>query len=146
MLLLAARNPWAEKNARMRASEFVVENSDISTTTYNLISTLADLRSKTDKIRVDSLVNLVRRRPGSEMFNVDLLIGAQKKDSTVQNMIKDINSDNSGVKYVYLKNLNAVDQTQTQDQDEQESNSISNSTGSQDTVQSMAKRAAKKRT
>ena len=130
----------------MRASEFVVENSDISTTTYNLISTLADLRSKTDKIRVDSLVNLVRRRPGSEMFNVDLLIGAQKKDSTVQNMIKDINSDNSGVKYVYLKNLNAVDQTQTQDQDEQESNSISNSTGAQDTVQSMAKRAAKKRT
>lgn len=49
----------------MRAREFVVEEEQSSTN--NLISILSSLRAKTDQIRVDSLINMVRRQPGSEI-------------------------------------------------------------------------------
>lgn len=110
----------------------------------NLVSVLDDLRSRTDQIRVDGLINLVRRISGSEMFNIDLLKDAYENNDTVKNMIRNIADDESGVKYVHLKSL---------DSDQEElptSASGNNNFGSgrnpEQTVSSMAKRAARKRT
>jgi hypothetical protein len=86
----------------MRASEFVVEIDTNSTT--NLISILDNLRGSHDQIRVDALVNMVARSPGSEMFNVDLLKDAYDSGE-LDNIIEKIAKDDTGVLYVYLKPL-----------------------------------------
>jgi len=126
----------------MRAREFMVEESS---STNNLVSVLSSLRAKTDQIRVDSLINMVRRQPGSEMFNIDLLSDAVKEDPAIQNLVKEIKSDDTGVKYVYLKSL--------ADDDDESIDSIASPdavTGGpqnpEKTVATMAKRAALSRT
>lgn len=127
----------------MRAREFAFEgaaNPSIS----NLVSTLDNLRAKTDQIRVDSLVNLVRKRPGSEMFNIDLLADAYKNNETIKNLVRDISDDDSGVKYVHLKGLTDDDDELLPDK-EIGSNGPGGSKNPQATVQAMAKRATNKR-
>lgn len=128
----------------MRAREFVVEG-DFASSTDNLVSVLSSLRAKTDQIRLDSLVNMVRKQPGSEMFNIDLLTTAVKEDPVIQNLVKEIKSDDTGVKYVYLKQF-------TDDDDESQSDvqspdtDVGNPANPEKTVASMAKRAALSRT
>ena len=112
----------------------------------NLVDTLDDLRSRTDQIRVDSLVNLVRKKPGSEMFNIDILADAYKDYDTVKNMIKNITNDDTGVKYVYLKNLYDTDDEELFP-DQAQDNDLAGKPGSPErTVSTMAKRASRKRT
>lgn len=123
----------------MRAREFMVEAESVST--YNLINTLENLRSTTDQIRVDSLVNLVRKKPGSEMFNVDLLVDAYKENPGVKNMIRDIKDDESGVKYVFLKALDGSDQPDVPDTGD----SVDSGVNPEKTVATMAKRAIGRR-
>lgn len=127
----------------MRAREFVLE--DVSSSNFNLVTILSGLRAKTDQIRVDSLVNMVRKQPGSEMFNIDLLLNAVKEDPTVQNLVSEIKSDESGVKYVYFKELSTDD-----DEESSVTAPIDSATGGrpnpEKTVATMAKRAALSRT
>lgn len=110
----------------------------------NLVTVLDDLRSRTDQIRVDSLVNLVRRRPGSEMFNVDILSDAYEDNETVKNMINNITDDESGVKYVYLKSLDSSDDILPNDVDSSDDD-IEMGSHPERTVSSMAKRATMRR-
>ena len=124
----------------MRAREFIAED-ETSASILNLISTLESLRSTTDQIRVDSLVNLIRKKPGSEMFNVDILVDSYKNNDTVKNMVDDIKSDDTGVRYVYLKSL-TNDEEAIDDLNKDSHSSGNNATS---TVSGMAKRAAKKR-
>lgn len=113
----------------------------------NLVTVLDDLRSRTDQIRVDSLVNLVRRRPGSEMFNVDILSDAYKDNETVKNMINNITDDEFGVKYVYLKSLDSSDDDDALPNDVNSSDDdIEMGSKPERTVSSMAKRATMRRT
>lgn len=128
----------------MRAREFVTEG-ELTPSVVNLVSTLETLRSKTDQIRVDSLVNLVRRRPGSEMFNVDILADAFKETEAVKNMIRRISDDDSGVKYVYLKGITDDDDSALPDTIDTSSDMPGGSRSPENTVSSMAKRAANKR-
>lgn len=127
----------------MRAREFVVEEEQSSTN--NLISILSSLRAKTDQIRVDSLINMVRRQPGSEMFNIDLLMNAVKEDPVIQSLVSEIKSDDTGVKYAYLKPLSTDDDEAIQD-----IKTPDVATGGvndpEKTVATMAKRAALSRT
>lgn len=121
----------------MRFREFMIEG-DFSPSVFNLVGTLENLRNRTDQIRVDSLVKLVREKQGSEMFNVDILNDAFKNNTTVKNMIDKIDRNQDGVPYVFLKAL----------VDEPEAAVSVDDTGvggNQNTVSSMAKRAAKKR-
>ena len=53
-------------------------------------------------IRVDSLLNIIRGIPGSEMFTVENLLDAYKTNDNVKNLIKNIKDNKDGVKYVYL--------------------------------------------
>ena len=127
----------------MRAIEFMVE--DRNNSTNNLISVLSSLRAKTDQIRVDSLINMVRRQPGSEMFNIALLTNAVQDDSVIKNLVSGIKNDDTGVKYVYLKPLvSDIDNT------EKDINVPDVATGAppnpEKTVATMAKRAALSRT
>lgn len=128
----------------MRAREFVTEG-ELTPSVVNLVSTLETLRNKTDQIRVDSLVNLVRRRPGSEMFNVDILADAYKDNDVVKNMIRRITDDDSGVKYVYLKGITDDDDSALPDEIDTGSDMPGGSRSPEKTVSSMAKRAAGKR-
>jgi hypothetical protein len=127
----------------MRAREFTFEG-EFSPSATNLVSVLETLRERTDQIRVDSLVNLVRKKPGSEMFNVDILADLVKDNSAVKNMIRNISDDDSGVKYVYLKGL--VDNMDDALPNDDVMDQPGGAHNPQATVKSMAKRAATKRT
>jgi len=132
----------------MRANEFIIEVNDRSPSALNLVDTLEEIRSRTDQIRVDSLVNLVRRKPGSEMFNVDILMDLFKNNNTVKNMISDIKRDRYDIGQIYLKNLAQSDDI-VSEPEKPEFDSNKSDLGSnfdpQKTISTMAKRAAKKR-
>jgi DNA polymerase II large subunit len=128
----------------MRAKEFAIEEILIPSLS-NLISILDNLRSKTDQIRIDSLVNLVRKRPGSEMFNIDLLVDAYKNNEIVKNLVRDIKDDDSGVKYVHLKGLTNDNDELLPDTKGISGNYPVGSRNPQTTVKAMAKRANSKR-
>lgn len=72
-----------------------------------LVTTLEELRNRArghsvPRVRVDSLVNLIKRLPGGEMFNAEALESARKSNEAVKNLIADVKDDENGVKYVYL--------------------------------------------
>lgn len=123
----------------MRAQEFVIEG-DITPSISNLINLLDNLRSRTDQIRVDSLVNLIRKEPGSEMFNIDLLKDAYK-EGQLENVVQNIKKDDQDILYVYLKPLTSEREVDITNFDKDSSGPKS----PERTVSSMAKRAAAKR-
>lgn len=127
----------------MRAREFMIEAESAST--YNLMDQLEILQNETDQIRVDSLVNLVRRKPGSEMFNVDILLDEFENNPEIKNFIDDIRTDESGVKYVYLtpleKDLDQKDQALEPGSDKD----LTPDLGPEKTVDRMSKRAMLRR-
>lgn len=92
----------------MRAREFIVESNN-KIAAANLTGVLDTVRNsfaglgQEPRVRVDSLVNMVRKIPGSEMFNVDTLKDLFDGDSAIKNMIANINKDDTGNRYVYLK-------------------------------------------
>lgn len=99
----------------MRAYEFIVEALDdyiedeaVVRGDGNLVTTLETLRNRAHEshdvpmIRVDSLINIVRGIPGSEMFTVENLLDAYKSNSNIKSLIKDIKDNKDGIKYVYL--------------------------------------------
>lgn len=99
----------------MRAYEFIIEAIDDyiedeadARGDTSLVSTLETLRNRANDthdvpmIRVDSLINIIRKLPGSEMFTVENLLDAYKTNEAVKNLIKDIKDNKDGVKYVYL--------------------------------------------
>ena len=128
----------------MRAREFMFEDDKSSNS--NLVSTLSGLRAKTDQVRVDSLVNMVRKQPGSEMFNIDLLLTAVKEDPVIQNLVSEIKPDDTGVKYVYLKQLSADDDETGGSITTPPDQATGGQANPQQTVATMAKRAALSRT
>ena len=72
-----------------------------------LVTTLEELRNRArghsvPRVRVDSLVNLIKRLPGGEMFNAEALESARKSNEAVKNLVADVKDDENGVKYVYL--------------------------------------------
>lgn len=136
----------------MRANEFIVEDIDDviedeadSRGDGNLADVLETLRNRSHDthqvpmIRVDSLINMVRKMPGTEMFTVENLMDAYKSNETIKNLIKNIKDNKDGVKYVYLKTF--ADDPESKDLDTL-SGSVSDP---EKTIGSMAKRALAKR-
>jgi hypothetical protein len=79
-----------------------------------LATALEELRNRAHghtvpRVRVDALVNLVKKLPGGEMFNVEALENARKSNDTIKELIKDIKDDANGVKYVYLSTFSDDD-------------------------------------
>ena len=130
---------------RRQTNESMLNENDIGN--GNLINTLETLRFQARNsdgnpmIRVAALIKMMRGMPGSEMFSVDELNTAFQQDNAVKNVIQDIATDENGIKYVHLVPFptgdGSTDSDATTDAAEQEY--------AEKTVDSMAKRALKKR-
>lgn len=138
----------------MRAHEFVAEGLDSVIEDEaevrgdnNLANALETLRNESHDthdvpmIRVDSLLNIVRKMPGTEMFTVENLMDAYKSNETIKNLIKDIKDNKDGIKYVYLTTF-ADDPDSGDDTLASAGGQINNP---EKTIDSMAKRALSKR-
>lgn len=139
----------------MRAREFIVEVGgdgyleDEADTRGddNLAGVLETLRHQAhDKhdvpmIRVESLINMVRNLPGTEMFTVENLMDAYKSNETIKNLVKDIKDNKDGIKYVYLTTF--ADDPETGD--DTLSTAGDQVANPEKTIDSMAKRALAKR-
>lgn len=139
----------------MRAREFIVEagsgdfiedEADVRGD-RNLADILETLRFQAHDthdvpmIRVESLINMVRELPGTEMFTVENLMDAYKSNETIKNLVKDIKDNKDGIKYVYLTTF-ADDPETGDDTLDTATGQISNP---EKTIDSMAKRALAKR-
>jgi hypothetical protein len=138
----------------MRAKEFILEENNNGITDSNLLMALDSLRNRytsaaeeEPKIRVDSLINMVRSMPGSEMFNAGSLVSAYDNDPALKNIIKDIKKDDSGVRYIYLKSDEFDDDTldTTDGFDSGDEELDTEKLAAERTVDQMSKRAMKKR-
>ena len=138
----------------MRAHEFVVEGLDSVIEDEadhrgdnNLANALETLRNESHDthdvpmVRVDSLLNIVRKMPGTEMFTVENLMDAYKSNETIKNLIKDIKDNKDGIKYVYLTTF--ADEPDTGDDTLASAGGQINNP--EKTIDSMAKRALSKR-
>lgn len=139
----------------MRAREFIAEagpdeiiedEADVRGD-RNLADVLETLRFQAHDthdvpmIRVESLINMVRELPGTEMFTVENLMDAYKSNETIKNLVKDIKDNKDGIKYVYLTTF--ADEPETGDDTlATAGDQIANP---EKTVDSMAKRALSKR-
>lgn len=136
----------------MRASEFIIEGIDDviedeadARGDDNLASVLETLRNRAHDthdvpmVRVDSLINMIRNMPGTEMFTVENLMDAYKSNETIKNLVKEIKDNKDGVKYVYLTTF--ADDPESTDLDAVNSSV----TDPETTIGNMAKRALSKR-
>lgn len=138
----------------MRAHEFIkedaseyVEDEAVTRGDANLASVLETLRNDSHDthdvpmVRVDSLINMVREIPGTEMFTVENLMDAYKGNETIKNLIADIKDNKDGVKYAYLTTF--ADEPETGDTTLGAASGMVNNP--EKTIDSMAKRALSKR-
>jgi hypothetical protein len=142
---------WEEVSDKMRASEFIFENT-LETEGLedaadfrgdeNIINVLGTLKHQSKdthtepRIRLDSFVSMVRDLPGTEMFTAKSLKDAAKSNPQVKELIKDIKDDDQGVTYVYIS---------TEDEESDELDPAMPTTDPEKTVGSMAKRALSNR-
>jgi len=130
----------------MRAREFIVEGISSGPVLSNLLSVLDNLRNRYEvppPVRVDSLVNMVRKLPGSEMFNIDTLLSAYETNSALKNLIKDVKDDSNGVKVIHLKPaLDVIDPESEVVAEPEKPTKISSP---EKTVDQMSQRALKRR-
>lgn len=137
----------------MRVRDIIFEDDDtgnngkaVDISINNLANILETLRNRADdmhqipKIRVDSLINMMRNQPGSEMFNIDSLITAFKDKEVIKNLVKNIKPDPTGVKYLYLKSM-SNDEDYSLDNIEANDQAVDPET----TIDQMAKRALNRR-
>lgn len=127
----------------MRAREFM-EAEDNSASDYNLINTLTSLRNETDQIRLDSLIDMIRRQPGSEFFNFDILKTAIKDDDRIKNIVSGVHSDDTGVKYLHFVPMTTIDSPDADFSTDQPADDGGARKDPAKTVAMMAKRAGAK--
>lgn len=128
----------------MRAKEFMEAEDKNSAASLNLLNTLTSLRNETDQIRLDSLIDMVRRQPGSEFFNFDMLQNAIKDDDRVKEIVSGIGSDDTGVKHLTFVPLTTIDSPDTDMNTDSGVDKPNSSIDPRKTVKMMAKRASAK--
>jgi hypothetical protein len=79
-----------------------------------LINTLRELQfsagdKKVPKVAVSALLNLVKMKPGGEAFDLNALDKAKQHNETVKSLIKNIEDNDQGVKYVFLNPVEPID-------------------------------------
>jgi len=65
--------------------------------------------AKMPKITVAALINLVNNEPGGEAFDKTALEKAKSNNEAAKNLIKNIESDNNGIEYVFIKPPEPID-------------------------------------
>jgi hypothetical protein len=112
-----------------------------------LINTLRELQfsagdKKVPKVAVGALLNLVKIKPGGEAFDLNSLMKAKSNNETVKSMIKNIEDNEEGVKYVFLNPVEPIDGSEGEDGGE---NGQTDMSAPEKTVASMANRALSNR-
>jgi hypothetical protein len=79
-----------------------------------LIDTLREIQfsagdKKIPKITVTALMNLVQNKPGGEAFDLNALEKAKQNNEAVKNIIKSVEDDSNGVKYVFINPPEPID-------------------------------------
>jgi hypothetical protein len=79
-----------------------------------LVTTLRELQfsagdKKVPKVAVGALLNLIKTKPGGEAFDLNALLKAKANNETVKAMIKNIEDNQEGVKYVFLNPIEPID-------------------------------------
>ena len=79
-----------------------------------LIDTLREIQfsaadKKIPKIIVTALMNLVKNKPGGEAFDLNALEKAKQNNEAAKSIIKNIEDDESGVKYVFINPPEPID-------------------------------------
>jgi hypothetical protein len=79
-----------------------------------LIDTLREIQfsssdKKIPKIAVGALINLVKNKPGGEAFDLNALEKARKNNEAVKEMIKNVEDNEEGVKYVFINPIEPLD-------------------------------------
>jgi hypothetical protein len=79
-----------------------------------LIDTLREIQfsssdKKIPKIAVGALINLVKNKPGGEAFDLNALEKARKNNEAVKEMIKNVEDNEEGVKYVFINPIEPID-------------------------------------
>ena len=128
----------------MRAREFMEADNKNSAASFNLLNTLTSLRNETDQIRLDSLIDMVRRQPGSEFFNFDMLQNAIKDDERVKEIVSGVSTDDTGVKHLTFVPLTTIDSPDTDMNTDSGIDQPSSPMNPKKTVKMMAKRASAK--
>lgn len=95
------------------AGDYVEDDADHEANDA-LINTLREIQfssgdKKIPKISVTALLNLVKNKPGGEAFDLNALEKAKANDETVKGMIKNIEDNNEGVKYVFINPVEPID-------------------------------------
>ena len=78
-----------------------------------LINVLRELQfsagdKKIPKIAVSALLNLVKSKPGGEAFDLNALEKAKQNNEAVKSIIKNIEDNEEGVKYVFLNSVDPM--------------------------------------
>ena len=66
--------------------------------------------AKMPKITVAALINLVNNEPGGEAFDKTALEKAKSNNEAAKNLIKNIEADNNGIEYVFIKPPEPIDE------------------------------------
>jgi hypothetical protein len=66
--------------------------------------------AKMPKITVAALINLVNNEPGGEAFDKTALEKAKSNNEAAKNLIKNIEADNNGIEYVFIKPPDPIDE------------------------------------
>ena len=79
-----------------------------------LVDTLREIQfsagdKKIPKITVTALMNLVKNKPGGEAFDLNALEKAKQNNEAVKTIIKNIEDDDNGVKYVFINPPEPID-------------------------------------
>jgi hypothetical protein len=114
-----------------------------------LVNTLRELQfsagdKKVPKVAVNALLNLVKTKPGGEAFDLNALVKAKQHNETVKSMIKNIEDNEEGVKYVFLNPIEPIDGIEGEEGGGD--GGTAGMTAPEKTVASMANRALSSRT
>ena len=79
-----------------------------------LVDTLREIQfsagdKKLPKITVTALMNLVKNKPGGEAFDLNALEKAKQNNEAVKSIVKSIEDDDNGVKYVFINPPEPID-------------------------------------
>jgi hypothetical protein len=106
-------NPLLEDDLGDEIGDYVEDDADQEADNA-LIMTLRELQfsagdKKVPKVAVSALLNLVKTKPGGEAFDLNALVKAKSNNETVKAMIKNIEDNNEGVKYVFLNPIEPIE-------------------------------------
>lgn len=105
--------PLYEDDFGNELGDFIEDDADHEADAA-LVDTLREIQfsagdKKLPKITVTALMNLVKNKPGGEAFDLNALEKAKQNNEAVKSIVKSIEDDDNGVKYVFINPPEPID-------------------------------------